>query len=932
MNYEFRFNFSWQFNSTKLFFPCFFLFLLHFTKVPPRWIIEPKDQSAILGTSLSITCKAEGFPMPKLQWRQSLGEQSGDYRELSYNDGSSGIESHNNGTLIIHNVTREHEGFFLCQAHNGIGAGLSKLIRLTVHVGPHVIIRNKQVSVRRGERISLRCEADGDKPLDITWRFKNGQIIGKTYDGRYEIKKNNDLTKGALSELTILQTILSDRGEYTCVATNTFGHDHSVINLQVQEPPSAPQNLHVKELNSRSVSLSWASTDKYDTIGFVADPQPVTRYILQFKENQDVWHEYNQKVVNGDKNSIHVGNLKPATNYHFRLFAENNLGTSVSSDIMHIQTDGETPSGPPQKVSLEPIGPTQLLVKWHPPDRDNWNGEILGYAIGFHKTDNPDKSYNFSRMGTSGGESAHEFRLTGLEKYTAYNVIVLAFNAKGDGPGCNPVMAHTLEDVPSAPPQKVSCSGLTSQNIQVNWQPPPAQYTHGQIQGYKISYETSNIISEYANRETKVTSALSTVLHGLYPFTNYSIQVQAFTRAGEGVFSDNLICLTAEAVPDAPERIKAVITGESSVIISWLPPRRPNGILSLFTIFIRILDKGQEIKIIKTTLPAQNHHYEAKNLNLKETYEAWITASTKVGSGPSTPVVKLLPSTKVPAQIVSFGQIVSVSWRVDVKLACLFVGFPKPMTEWTIADERAKPARMEIGDDNTLTLRNVQRIHESNYTCHVRNPLGADRITYQLYVQVPPGSPKLSGSSNSPTSASLHWYLSDTGGAPIKKYLLNFRQSFGDWRDVYIDRRSNSYILENLQCGTEYEFTIAAFNKIGSGSASEMISIKTIGEKPIAPLMENFLRPNITSVILELIQFQDGGCPILFFTVEYKRYGFSNEWILVSSNIVSQARFSIGDLEPSTVYNVRVQAHNNAGSTVAEYTFESLNMAGGNSK
>lgn len=81
--------------------------------------------------------------------------------------------------------------------------------------------------------------------------------------------------------------------------------------------------------------------------------------------------------------------------------------------------------------------------------------------------------------------------------------------------------------------------------------------------------------------------------------------------------------------------------------------------------------------------------------------------------------------------------------------------------------------------------------------------------------------------------------------------------------------------------------------------------------------------------MLELTQWQDGGCPILYFTVEYKRYGYSNEWIIVSSNIVSQARFPIGDLEPSSAYNIRVQAHNNAGSTIAEYTFETLNMAGG---
>jgi hypothetical protein len=406
------------------------------------------------------------------------------------------------------------------------------------------------------------------------------------------------------------------------------------------------------------------------------------------------------------------------------------------------------------------------------------------------------------------------------------------------------------------------------------------------------------------------------------------VQLQAFTRAGEGVLSSPLVCRTEESTPDAPEKIKAIVTGESSVIISWLPPRRPNGVLSLYTIFIRILDKGQELKILKPTLPPHTHHYEAKNLNLRETYEAWITASTKLGSGPSTSVVKLYPSMQVPAQIINFGQIVTVAWRVDVKLACMFVGKPSPSAEWIVESDRAKQNHLDIDNDNTLTLRSVQRIHESNYTCHVKNSLGSERITYQLFVQVPPGSPNLKGTANSPTSASLHWHLTDTGGSPIKNYLLTYRRHFGEWHEIIIDRRSNSYTLENLQCGTEYEFKIAALNKIGSGSESDALTVKTIGEKPIAPQVEKFLKVNITTVMLELIEWQNGGCQIMYFTIEYKRR-YSNDWIIVSSNVAAQARFPIGDLEPTTVYNLRVQAHNNAGSTVAEYAFETLNMAGG---
>lgn len=86
-------------------------------------------------------------------------------------------------------------------------------------------------------------------------------------------------------------------------------------------------------------------------------------------------------------------------------------------------------------------------------------------------------------------------------------------------------------------------------------------------------------------------------------------------------------------------------------MISWLPPRRPNGILTKYTVHIRVLDQGQEVKTIKSSLPAQNLHHEATGLKQRESYEAWVTASTKIGQGPRTPVIKLqLSNTGKPSR------------------------------------------------------------------------------------------------------------------------------------------------------------------------------------------------------------------------------------------------------------------------------------------
>lgn len=73
--------------------------------------------------------------------------------------------------------------------------------------------------------------------------------------------------------------------------------------------------------------------------------------------------------------------------------------------------------------------------------------------------------------------------------------------------------------------------------------------------------------------------------------------------------------------------------------------------------------------------------------------------------------------------------------------------------------------RIETGNNNTLVLRNVQRQHEGNYTCIVRNSLGSDQIVYQLYVHVPPGPPELHVSAASATTVTLEW-------AVERKYLV----------------------------------------------------------------------------------------------------------------------------------------------------------------
>lgn len=41
--------------------------------VPPKWKVEPTDQSAVVGDRVTFDCSADGFPTPVIRWKISTG-------------------------------------------------------------------------------------------------------------------------------------------------------------------------------------------------------------------------------------------------------------------------------------------------------------------------------------------------------------------------------------------------------------------------------------------------------------------------------------------------------------------------------------------------------------------------------------------------------------------------------------------------------------------------------------------------------------------------------------------------------------------------------------------------------------------------------------------------------------------------------------------
>ncbi|KAL1457022.1 hypothetical protein WDU94_001699 [Cyamophila willieti] len=819
--------------------------------VPPHWILTPRSANITRDSTYILNCQADGFPQPTVVWRKLLGKQSNDYQEVS----GRGLNVHSNGTIFIKQALPEHAGQYLCEASNGIGADISSAVSIVVLNPPEFDIKSSQLSGKRGAIQTLTCKCHGDSPMTLTWNKENSLPLH--YKSRYQTKQYEE--NGIhISELVIPNTEKTDAGMYTCTASNPYGRDQSTIHFTVQDAPGQPQDVKLVTSNSRNLKVSWSPPSE----------ESVLQYIVQYRTDSasDLeWKSQNSGPSNGEPTGLHA--------------------VAVSSD--------------------------SIRVTWNPPPPHLTNGDLLGYYLGYREQGfGRQNSYNFTTIPVR-SDGTGIATLTGLRKYRKYDIVVQAFNEKGPGPMSSEVSLQTLEDVPAAPPLDITCSPLSSTVLSVTWQPPPLLLQNGEILGYKVYYENMRELP-MENIETGVKQSKDTKisLKGLHKYCNYSIHIWAYTRVGEGVRSKPVHCLTAEDVPEAPAAIKVHSNAALSLMLSWRPPLRSNGIITSYTVY----SKSLQVK----RLPPTHTHTQLSDLRKGETQEFWVTASTSVGEGPSTDVVKAVVSSKpkYPAAIISFGEVISIKSRQSISLRCLSVGSPAPKRTWHKSDARSLFA---VQSDGSLEISSIEPAHSGNYTCSVSNSLGTDSITYSLLVLMPPSPIILKLVDKGSSWLDLDWRVENNGGSPIRGFILKFKRSdLSEWNDISLPRDVHSYKLKDLICGKEYDVEVSSYNSVGAGEAAKSVPLQTQGGKPLRPTAHQLIVSNTTSFLLDLNTWLDNGCRITSFSIEYREVTRS-EWITVGNDLQMREKISIAGLWPGTDYVLRVKASNSAGVTKAEY-------------
>ena len=120
---------------------------------------------------------------------------------------------------------------------------------------------------------------------------------------------------------------------------------------------------------------------------------------------------------------------------------------------------------------------------------------------------------------------------------------------------------------------------LNSTAVNVSWSPP--QITNGTLRFYRVYYRVDQL--EGGSEEKVEVKALdgvssqSVVLDMLIEFTNYQIQVSAFTAAGEGTRSSAVSVTTDPDSASSPTFVNVVVLNSTAVEVRFGYPVFPRG-------------------------------------------------------------------------------------------------------------------------------------------------------------------------------------------------------------------------------------------------------------------------------------------------------------------------------------------------------------------
>ncbi|EGW02191.1 Immunoglobulin-like and fibronectin type III domain-containing protein 1 [Cricetulus griseus] len=227
------------------------------------------------------------------------------------------------GTTFTAKGLRPQEGYFVrVTAVNDGGPGEATSLDSVVHAMPATVCpkffmdssTKDTVMIRVGDSIRVPVSFEAAPLPEVTW-LKDGLPLPQ---------RSVTTVKDGLTQLLIPAASLSDRGRYTVMLRNLQGKEAAYgFYISVAACPQAPGPIYLQENVPGTVTVQWEpSPDEAQGI-------PLYYTVLMRSSSHGSWREVADRV---HTNRFTFLGVLPGHEYHFRVLAKNELGTSKPSD------------------------------------------------------------------------------------------------------------------------------------------------------------------------------------------------------------------------------------------------------------------------------------------------------------------------------------------------------------------------------------------------------------------------------------------------------------------------------------------------------------------------------------------------------------------------------------------------------------------------
>uniref|UniRef100_A0A671SPN1 Protein sidekick-1-like n=1 Tax=Sinocyclocheilus anshuiensis TaxID=1608454 RepID=A0A671SPN1_9TELE len=872
----------------------------YFTAEPRRKMMGEVEKS------VDIQCQARGVPMPKLEWYKDAVPLSKlnnpRYKVIS----SMGLQ--------VRKLQPSDAGIFQCFARNSAGEAQVHTYLDITSMAPAFTAAPVDITVTDGAVATFTCQVSGAPKPAIIW--KRGKILAS---GSVQIPRFTLLESGGLQ---IQPVVLQDTGMYTCYAANSEGAINASASLTVWSRTS----ISSPPMDRRVIKGTTAILE----CGATHDPRVSVRYV--WKKDEELVSQTRGGRISLQEGSLHISQTWSGDIGDYTCDVISQAGNDSKAARLEVI---ELPHSPRNlQASLNANDSRSVDLSWMRPF--DGNSPLLHYVVELSENNSPWRVYLPDVDPTVTGAM-----VKGLTPARSYQFRVCAVNQVGKGQYSTETNRLTLrEEPPSAPPKNIVASGRTNQSIMVQWQPPPEPQLNGVLRGYVLRYRLAGLPGEYQQKNITSPEINYCLITELIIWTQYEIQVAAYTGAGLGVFSQPVTEYTLQGVPTAPPQgveVKAV--NSTTIEFTWNPPPQQfiNGINQGYKL-MAWPEQSPENVIIVTITPdyhGTRHLGYISGLKKFTWYLTSVLCFTTPGNGPRS-VPKLVQTHEdIPGPVgrLSFTEILDtslrVSWEEPVDKNGIITGY---LVSWEVQGKNQSRVARTL-TNSTLDYKVTGLTSLTTYTLEVAamTEAGVGTLTSSTISSgVPPELPgppsNLVISKISSRSATLKFRAGDDGKTTISKWIVEGQVgSIGEeeeWKVLYEKENDpEAQVLEvpNLTPFTHYRFRMRQVNIMGPSPVSVPSRvIQTLQAPPDkAPSSVTVRTASETSLWLRWVPLPEteynGNPESVGYRVRVLRADLRGEASTRLVNDRLEREITLEGLEEWTEYQLQIQAFNSIG-------------------